>query len=264
MTSTDTVFGLYVCKNRYINLKFGMLFAQVWFYNILYGFLKILKVLDFVKSYIKTLVFPFFRESKKKLFWKIRDSRMKYLLILRILVLFVCILLQISIFGNFANIYFRPKMAWPWVTKIGIFQIVYEKFFQKFAERRQIDVRRGMPAENPFTLIKVSPRLKGVLSSWQLPSRTDRQGPLRPREGLRELVRNVQGPAVAMQGSHGKLKTKFQDFSRIFQDRNHQIFRTLRGISGTIFKCILAYPAFSTPYGHPIPPTLKRYAVFLR
>ena len=109
------------------------------------------------------------------------------------------------------------------------------------------------PAENSFTLIKGSP--KRVLSSWQLPSRTDRQGPLRPREGLRELVRNVQGPAVAMQGSHGKLKTKFQDFSRIFKDRNHQTFRTLSGISGTILNAnwpIRPFPPLTASRFYPL------------
>ena len=38
-------------KNAYINLKFGMLYAYAWFYDMLYGFLKILKVMDIEKLY---------------------------------------------------------------------------------------------------------------------------------------------------------------------------------------------------------------------
>ena len=48
-------------KNRYINLKFVMLYAQVRFYNILHGFLKIL---DFGNRYLKMSVFLFFGKQK--------------------------------------------------------------------------------------------------------------------------------------------------------------------------------------------------------
>ena len=103
-SSTDTVFGYMFTKYTYINLKFGMLYAQACFYNILYGLLKILKILDFGKSYIEIKVFHFLG-SPKNCFWKIRDSRMKDLSILRLSVLLVSILLKIPIFSDFANIY---------------------------------------------------------------------------------------------------------------------------------------------------------------
>ena len=111
-SSTDTFLGYMFAKNRHINLKFIMLYVQVYFYIILYGFLKIWKILDLGKSYIKISVFPFWG-VKKNVFWKIRDSSLKELLILRHLVLFVCILLLISIFGDFSNIY-------PFSTKNGM------------------------------------------------------------------------------------------------------------------------------------------------
>ena len=46
-------------KNRHINLKFSMLNFQEHVYNILCYFLKIWKILDFGKSYIKISVFNF-------------------------------------------------------------------------------------------------------------------------------------------------------------------------------------------------------------
>ena len=66
-----------------------------------------------------------------------------------------------------------------------------------------------------------------------------------------------------LQGSHEKFKTKFRNFSTIFQDKNYQISRTLSGISDTIFKCKQIYMASSTPHSQPIPTTVLRYAVFL-
>ena len=42
--------GYVFVKYRYINLKYGMPDVQVWFYRILYVFLKKIKILDFVKS----------------------------------------------------------------------------------------------------------------------------------------------------------------------------------------------------------------------
>ena len=71
-----------------------------------------------------------------------------------------------------------------------------------------------------------------------------------------------EAPQLLCQGSHGKWKTKFQDFSRIFQDKNHQISRTLTGISETIFKYKLIFLASSTPYSQPITPILLHCAVF--
>ena len=49
-SSTDTVFGLMFAKNRYINLKFGMIDVQAWFYNILYVYFEKLKVLILKKA----------------------------------------------------------------------------------------------------------------------------------------------------------------------------------------------------------------------
>ena len=61
--------SLAIClpKKRYIiNLKFSMLYAQVQVYSIVYGFIKVLKIFDFGKRYIKILVFNFW--GVKKLF----------------------------------------------------------------------------------------------------------------------------------------------------------------------------------------------------
>ena len=95
----DTVFGLYVCqKSRYQPKIQHAICPCIGVQHISY--LKILKKKDFGKSYIKISVFNFL-ESKNIFFWKIRDSTLKELLLLRHLVLFVCILLLISIFGDF-------------------------------------------------------------------------------------------------------------------------------------------------------------------
>ena len=51
-------------KNRYTNLDFGMLYAQVCFYNILYGFVEIFKILDLKNIYIKISVFHFLESQK--------------------------------------------------------------------------------------------------------------------------------------------------------------------------------------------------------
>ena len=106
-SSIDTVWDYMFTKNICIKLKFGMPDLHAWLYNILYGFQKILKILDFEISYIKILVFKFLGDF----FWKIRDSHLKKkLFILRLLVLFNCILLKITVFGYFSNIcYFGHK-----------------------------------------------------------------------------------------------------------------------------------------------------------
>ena len=82
---------------------------------------------------------------------------MKELTILRHLVFFVSILLSISIFGDFSNIYPFSTKKWHDLgsLKSAFFKKVSEKILQKFAERRQIDLRRGMPS---FALIPVAPR----------------------------------------------------------------------------------------------------------
>ena len=66
-SSTNTVFGLYFCKKRYINLKLGMLDAQVCFPPFC-TFLKKMKIWDFGKSYIKVQFFIL--GSKKTCFGK--------------------------------------------------------------------------------------------------------------------------------------------------------------------------------------------------
>ena len=89
-------------------------------------------------------------------FSKIRDSSLKELLILRHLVLFVCIWLLISIFGDFLNIYeFSTKNGMTCSLKSAYFEKFLRIFFFKFAEGRQIDERRGMPS---FASIPVTPR----------------------------------------------------------------------------------------------------------
>ena len=62
-SSIDMVWDYMFAKNIYIKLKFGMPDLQAWLYNILYGFQKILKILDFEISYIKILVFKFLGEK---------------------------------------------------------------------------------------------------------------------------------------------------------------------------------------------------------
>ena len=77
--------------------------------------------------------------------------------ILLLVVHFVCILLKISIFGGFANNYSFSTKKWH---DLGSLKSIYfkkkiENIFQNLAERRQIDVRRGMPS---FASIPVTPR----------------------------------------------------------------------------------------------------------
>ena len=83
-SSTGTVFGLYICQNRYIKLKFGMLDAQALFYNMLcvlfenFGYKKKLYKNVDVSSIL----------GYKNLFLKNLDSHLKELLILRFWCLF--------------------------------------------------------------------------------------------------------------------------------------------------------------------------------
>ena len=90
--------------------------------------------------------FSLFRESKK-LFWKIRDSMMKDHSIQRLPVLFVCILLK-NLFWRFCKhlSIFDQKWHNLWSLKSLYFKKFKEFFLKKFVERRQIDVRRGMPS----------------------------------------------------------------------------------------------------------------------
>ena len=97
--------GYIFAKNRYTNLKFGNLACDMPRHNstTYCTFWNILKNLDFVKRYIKI---PFFNILLiKTISWKIRDRHFKVFLILCLVVLFVCILLKIFIFGDFSNIY---------------------------------------------------------------------------------------------------------------------------------------------------------------
>ena len=75
-------------KNRHIKRKFGMPDVQAWFY-MLYLFWKILKILSFVKSFIKVSAFFYCWGKKNSFLWIITDSYFKEPLILRILMLFV-------------------------------------------------------------------------------------------------------------------------------------------------------------------------------
>ena len=59
-----------------------------------------------------------------------------------------------------------------------------------------------------------------------------------------------------------KTENYIPGLSRIFQDKNHQISRTLTGISETIFKYKLIFLAFSTSCSQPITPILLHCAVF--
>ena len=83
-----------------------------------------LKKYGFWKKLYKIFCFSFFMESKK-LFRKIRDSEMKDPLILRFLVPFVCILLKISIFGDFddmaiwRNLLFYMQILAPYLISVS-------------------------------------------------------------------------------------------------------------------------------------------------
>ena len=52
-SSTDTVLGPYVCKNRCINMKYGIQDVQAWFYNMLHDLSGKFDNFGFVKSYIE-------------------------------------------------------------------------------------------------------------------------------------------------------------------------------------------------------------------
>ena len=166
-------------KNRYINLRLGMLYAH-WLVPrtqslVLQHIVRVLKFLDIEKSYIKISVFSFFGG---KHFWKIRDSHLKDLLILRLSVLLTCTSLKISIFDDFSNICQFPT------KKIGMTSGHLNRYnsksfrenFRNLVYWSQIDVRKGMlnVASIPVTLrmlFKEKPRgrirrLQAVAGQW--------------------------------------------------------------------------------------------------
>ena len=113
MLSADTVFGLYVSQKQIYKL-------EIWHARftdmVLHHIFRFWEILDFEKKKVtKNLSLSF---GHIILLGGIRDSHCKDLFILRLLVLFVCILLKISIFGDFFLTFgnFRPRMAGHWVT----------------------------------------------------------------------------------------------------------------------------------------------------
>ena len=88
-SSTNTFFlGYMYAKNRYINMEFGIVYAQAWawFYNILYGFSKLEKWI-LTESYIKNQFF--YSWVNKIVSWNIQDSHVKEFFILPLLMLFI-------------------------------------------------------------------------------------------------------------------------------------------------------------------------------
>ena len=58
-SSTNTILGYMFAENRYINLKFGMLYDQACFYDTFDGLWKILKI-GFCKKVVCNFSFLFF------------------------------------------------------------------------------------------------------------------------------------------------------------------------------------------------------------
>ena len=104
-SSMNTVLGLYVSQ-KYIYEP------EIWhvrcpgmvLQHIVRFLFFIFENIAFLKSYIKFLFFLLFGGNNH--FGNIRDSYLKELLILRLLVLFICILLQFSTFWWFFQTYF--------------------------------------------------------------------------------------------------------------------------------------------------------------
>ena len=97
----------------------------------------------FCKKFYKKFSFLTFRI--KNHFWKIRERHFKVLFILRCLVHFICILLNIAIIGNFWNIY---KLSTKDGLTLGHLHRYNSKRFRKFSKfcvKTKIDVWRGMP-----------------------------------------------------------------------------------------------------------------------
>ena len=97
---TDTVFGLYVCQKKIYQ-------PEIWHIRcpgmVLQHIVRAFEKKDFVKYLIT--ISCFYSLGKKIICWKIRDSHFEGLLTLRLLLLSFCILLKISTFGDFSNIY---------------------------------------------------------------------------------------------------------------------------------------------------------------
>ena len=101
-SSTDMVLAYMFAKNRYIKLKFGMLDLQAWLYNICTLFYFFANF-GFCKKLYKN--FSIFTSWVKFIFAKIRDSHFEEVLIIRLSLIFICIMLQFSVFGDLPTIY---------------------------------------------------------------------------------------------------------------------------------------------------------------
>ena len=89
-TMGKTKTSLLGVKNYRIELKICTLVEDRKLYNIYSGFLKILKILDFVIIFLKKVIFRNFWGQKTKIS-KIRDSHFVDLALLCIIYFFVCI-----------------------------------------------------------------------------------------------------------------------------------------------------------------------------
>ena len=92
--------GYTFAKNRYINLKFGMLDVRIWFYDMFSVCVEILKFLDFNKKYKNQSLGVCV--CVKNHFLKKQDGQFRDIFVLRSLVYFLYFIFNIYL-GEFSN-----------------------------------------------------------------------------------------------------------------------------------------------------------------
>ena len=118
-------------KYWWIFLKFGMEVVYMRFYYIYSGFLKFLKILDFIKVFPKISVFRNFGGQKLKIL-KFRDSHFVERVILHLYLSFCAVCFKTLFLANFLTLNrFWPKLAWSDPTKASIFQKKFPADFNK-------------------------------------------------------------------------------------------------------------------------------------
>ena len=99
-------------KYWWISLKFGIMVIDMKFYDIYSGFFKLLKVLDYIKFFLKNSIFRGFGDQKLKIL-KFRDKHFVELVILHLYWSFGVVSFKILFLTNFLTLNrLSSKFAW--------------------------------------------------------------------------------------------------------------------------------------------------------
>ena len=149
-TMGKTKTSLLGVKNYRIKLKICTLVEDRKLYNIYSGFLKILKILDFVIIFLKKVIFWNFWGQKTKIL-KIRDSHFVDLAFLCIIYFCLHLTQKLYFWWIFKHLPFIGPKSREVTSQNSTYS---KKFLADFdflcTRRRQIDARRGVPSFMPI------------------------------------------------------------------------------------------------------------------